>query len=175
MLRILSKFNGWQRLFAVLFTFIYLPLVVLVGFNSYIEPVDGEIITKIVLNELKIRHITSEVHIVDNKYYSSPVNKKDFTYGDLIEELSKRGEVEILEFSGEGYQWKYHAYFSKTDIKKNEINDIKNLIQNTIDSEYKKLVYISNIKTIVVAFLIAICVYIFGISIGWVVSGFKNK
>jgi hypothetical protein len=175
MLRIISKFNGWQRLFAVLFTFIYLPLVVLFGFDPYIEPVDGEIITKIVNNELKSQHLSTEFNIIENNYYSSPVDKKDYTYGDLIEELSKRGEGEVHEFSSEKNEWKYHAYIPKIDIEKNNIQDIKFLIQNAIDSEYKKLLFISNIKTLVYALIIATSFYIFGMSIGWVISGFKKE
>jgi hypothetical protein len=174
MFKILSKLNGWQRLFAVFFTFIYLPIVALVGFDSYIEPVNGKIITKKVSAELKIRHLNSEVEVIDKKNYDSPVDKRDYTYGDIIEELSNRGQGKVYEFSGEGYDWEYRAYFSKTDIKTNEIEEIANLIQNTIDSEYKKLAYISHIKTIFVSLLIAIGVYIFGMSIGWVASGFKK-
>jgi len=175
MLTILSKFNGWQRLFAVVFTFIYLPLIVLVGFNPYIEPADGEIITKIVNSKLKSQHLSTEFNIIENNYYSSPVDKKDYTYGDLIEELSKRGEGEIHEFSSEGNEWNYHAYIPKIDIEKNKIQDIKFLIKNTIDSEYKKHLFISNIKTLVYALIIAISFYIFGMSIGWIISGFKKE
>jgi hypothetical protein len=175
MLRILSKFNGWQRLFAVLFTFIYLPLVVLVAFDPYIEPVDGQIITKIVNNELKAQHLSTEFNIIENKYYSSPVEKKDYTYSDLIEELGKRGEGEVHEFTGEGYDWKYHIYISRADIYKIKIEDIKLLIQSTIDFEYKKLLYMSYFKTLVYALIIATIFYIFGMSIGWIISGFKKE
>lgn len=175
MLKLLSKLNGWQRLFAVLFTFIYLPLVVLVGFDPYIEPVDGEIITKKVNNELKSQHLSTEFNIIENKYYNSPVDKKDYKYGDLIEELSKRGEGEVHEFSSAENEWKYHAYIPKIDIEKNKIQDIKFSIQNAIDSEYKKLLYISNIKTLIYALLIAISFYMFCASIGWVISGFKKE
>lgn len=181
----LSKLNGWQRIYAVLLFFIYIPLCLLSVCDISVEKID---ISKVLESskELEKAWKNSEIDFKEKSSFLELLYEAK-RRGIQISEENERRLKEHEKWIEEEKELKWipiypykvivgdHNYeFSINGNIKDSANHYERIYRKALEREYKKLLYREIIILISQQIFAAFVFYGFFYSIGWIYKGFKK-
>ncbi len=174
MKNIFQNLNGWQRLFVVLTIAIQLPLTILFASELQITNPTAKILNEKLQPIAVAEKITQTLAINDEVSLNSAVNKENDKLIEMYKESERRGLGKLVTFSASShFSMPYYVYL---DNRMSDAEQIKigNLIQQLIDKEFSKSKQNNYVLTFTYSFFFSLAIYILGMSIGWVIKGFKK-
>ena len=112
--------------------------------------------------------------INDEVSLNSPVNKENDKLIEMYEESQRRGMGKLVTFTASShFSMPYYVYL---DNRMSDAEQIKigNLIQQLIDKEFSKSKQNNYVLTFTYSFFFSLAIYILGMSVEWVIKGFKK-
>lgn len=184
----LNRLNGWQRLYAVLVFFIYIPMCFLSVCDISVGKVDTFKLLEsskelqeiwknsgISINGISFMDIISEKFPEINRKISE--KQKALKY---IKELEEQKEEKGLILDKDDYEFWIGGYVYKMSIPINFKGDkktrsyYKKIYKNAIESKYRNQLSKEIIVLICMQIIAAFVFYTFFYSIGWIYKGFKR-
>lgn len=166
----LTSLNGWQRIYAVLFVFLYFPVLITIAVGVYVDPTKSIVIEENLKIELTKRKINIEIKVLKDADYSNTTTKLS-----TAQELATKEKInEIIEIQGSNYYWKYFLQINK-EVEEKIQQEISSILYNEIENEFRKKYFQEIIKIVGLGMVIAFFIYAFGYAIGWVIKGFKHS
>jgi hypothetical protein len=172
MKNIFQSLNGWQRLFVVLTIAIQLPLTILIGSEqTYTNPSAKFLSDK--FQDIAVgEKITQSIAIYDE--VSLNVKSGDDNLKELYKESERRGLGKLVGFSASKYFSQAYYVFLDNRMQEEEQLKVGNLVQKLIDEEFFKSQLKNYLATFVYSTFFSIAIYVLGMSIGWVIKGFRK-
>ena len=166
----LTSLNGWQRIYAVLFVFLYFPLLITFSVSVYVDPIKANVIEEKLKIELAKKKINIEIKVLKDADYSNTTTKLS-----TAQELAKKEKInELIEIQGSNFYWKYYLQINK-EVEEKIQQEISSILYNEIENEFRKKYINEAIKIVGFGMVIAFFIYVFGYAIGWVIKGFKHS
>ncbi len=178
MKKFLQQLNGWQRLFVVWLVLIQVPVSVLIAveIKNTVEPLLPKEIEQNLKAKLSEKNIAQDVSVYKGAYFTAARAEETNSIQSVEEELARRGVGNFINVNSTkpNWNWQYSIYLGEK-ISDDEMKIVTNLVQNFIDSEYRKLTWILYFEVLGISCLLAIFIYGLGFAISWVVNGFALK
>lgn len=174
MKNIFQNLNGWQRLFIVLTIAIQLPLTILFASELPVTNPTAKILNEKLQPIAAAEKITQVLAINDEVSLNSPVNKENDKLKEMYEESQRRGMGKLVTFKASNYfSMPYYVYLENR-MSNDEQLKVGNLIQQLIDNEFSKSKQNNYVLTFTYSFFLSLVIYVLGLSVGWVIKGFKK-
>jgi hypothetical protein len=172
MKNIFQSLNGWQRLFAVLTIAVQLPLTILVSSELAIKNPSAKVLNDKFQFIAVDEKITQSIAIYDEVSLNS--KSGDDNLKELYKESERRGLGKLVGFSAAKYF--SQAYYVYLDNRMQEEEQLKvgSLVQKLIDKEFFKAQLNNYLATFTYSIIFSIAIYLLGMSIGWVIKGFRR-
>ena len=174
----LKKLNGWQRLFIVLTVVIQVPLTILFASTLPITNPTAKVLNNKFQSTLIEENISSpllnKLVIDDEISLNFPVNKEGDKLNEMYKESERRGLGKIVTFNFPSqFSMSYYVYFTNLMGEEEQLK-AKKLIQQLIEKEFSKSHLNNYLITIAYSIFLSIAIYVLGLSIGWVIRGFRK-
>ena len=165
-----GNLNGWQRIYAVLVVFFYLPLLIAITVNVYVEPTSSKVIQEKLETELAKKKINIEIAVLSEEEFSNKPTK----LSQVLKLEEKEKTHDRIEVQGSNYYWKYFLEIKKETDDKLQLEVSKILFQK-IEQEFREKFLFEIIEIFGIGITIVFFIYMFGYAIGWIVKGFKQS
>jgi hypothetical protein len=171
---LLNRLNGWQRIFVVYLLFIHLPLSVAIIAEQRPTAPDKEVL----LEQLEKSVVPKDPRFKTKLYSRGEMNNTieglSETYEQVITRMEKEGQIVSMSLNQPNYYWKYTLVMHK-DVPMT----LRKQTETFLNEELNRLYWPAALKEVSIAsmlsLLIAVLLYVFGHSIGWVFRGFFSK
>ncbi len=170
-----KKLNGWQRLFIVLTIAIQVPLTILIASELPITNPTAKTLNEKLQPIVVAEKITQSLAINDEVSLNSAVNKENDKLIEMYKESERRGLGKLVTFSASNHFSMPYYVFLDNRMSDAEQFKIGTLIQQLIDSEFSKSKLKNYVLTFTYSIFIALAIYVLGMSIGWVIKGFRKE
>lgn len=175
-----QKLNGWQRLYAVLVAFFYLPVVFLVA-QDMVPPVPSieEIVSRLPngSKDLTKGNVISLSYTPEAKGHFSgnlATGKIDWEKVIVADKEYKIYEtVEFLLSERYGFGWDFQMDVLEK-IPDSKLNGLGSEIYQAIVSAHASAITVMYLQLAAKALIVALMVYLFGYAVGWVYVGFRG-
>ncbi|NQY74351.1 MAG: hypothetical protein HRT90_06265 [Candidatus Margulisbacteria bacterium] len=187
----MKKLNGWQRLW-VFISVLYVFSILFIGYFTKGSIRDNELISnddiKYVMNRIEEKQFTNNMEVLismnQNMTENYPV-RKDNGY-----EFLEVGNANIyLKINNKNFKNFLYSIHRKTDgdlsyrfpsrrfsvvNNKDFLIGLKKYYKNELKVEYNKSEKVHIIGTLLFALIPPLVLYIFGLGVAWVISGFRK-
>lgn len=155
----LNQTNGWQRIYLVFLTFIYVPIVLLLAWGNSPRVLKEHELVTIVSDAVLTKIIDKKIQLVD-----------------VDGSIEVPPDASVRLYVNEAHRWHKHRFLVSKDIPDKEYFSLIKSIDDSLRQEYKwREIKVAFHDWIFPATLIALFVYALGYSIGWAMKGFRNK
>ena len=175
MKNIFQNLNGWQRLFIVLTIAIQVPFTILIASELPITNPTAKILNEKLQPIVVAEKITQSLAINDEVSLNSTVNKENDKLIEMYKESERRGMGKLVTFSASNHFSMPYYVFLDNRIGDAEQIKIGALIQHLIDNEFSKSRLKNYVLTFAYSIFFALAIYVLGMSVGWVIKGFKKE
>lgn len=149
--------SGWQRLFIAIIAFIYLPVVAILFLSTpTIYPLTSDEILKIAPTEALLGIKEGKISLSSELSFKKYLD--DIQHPLIYENILNKNFS--LEFTDE--------------VNTKDRKRITKEFQMSLDSTFKRNVLTEKIVFLLLAVLPPVFLYLFGLTIGWVLRGFKK-
>jgi hypothetical protein len=172
---LIEKLNGWQRLFIVLTVAIQLPLTLLFANTLPVtNPIAKELNAKFqrIAEAAELPQTISIDELVTLN--STPNGGKDSLI-ELYKESERRGLGKLVAFHASHHPSITYYVFLDNLFSEAQHLKIGEEVQNLIDKEFFQSKLNNYMKTFAYSILLSFSIYVLGMSISWVIKGFKAK
>lgn len=159
----LSSLNGWQRIFVAFIIFIYIPIsAIVVSDKPHVMGLTEKEFLALIPTDL-----LSEIK-AGKAFYIDKDNKKPW---DLYVETNKFVMIDYDIASS----WRYSLAIDK-NVDPNKAITMGEQLGNALYDDYSSKLLTARAKSLAILIGIAITIYAFGWTLGWIYRGFrKNK
>lgn len=171
----IANLNGWQRLFIVLTIAIQLPLTFLFASELPTSNPTAKILNEKLQPIAAVEKITQSLAINDEVSLNSAVNKENDKLIEMYKESERRGMGKLVTFTASNHFSMPYYVFLDNRMSDAEQIKIGNLIQQLIDKEFSKSKQNNYVLTFTYSVFFSLAIYILGMSVGWVIKGFRKE
>lgn len=158
---VLSKLNGWQRIFVAFIIFIYLPISAI--FMSDKPYITG--LTEKQFLELMPTDILLEMK-AGKAFYMDKDNKKPW------DEYVEPNKFVMLDYDF-AYEWRYTLAIDKK-VDPTKAVAMGEQLGKALYDDYSKKLLMARLKNVAMLIGFAVAIYAFGWTLGWIYKGFKK-
>ncbi|OWS71465.1 hypothetical protein CBI30_06915 [Polynucleobacter aenigmaticus] len=158
---VLSKLNGWQRIFVAFIIFIYLPISAI--FMSDKPYITG--LTEKQFLELMPTDILLEMK-AGKAFYMDKDNKKPW------DEYVEPNKFVMIDYDF-AYSWRYTLAIDKK-VDPTKAVAMGEQLGKALYDDYSKKLLMARLKNVAMLIGFAVAIYAFGWTLGWIYKGFKK-
>lgn len=171
---VLNRLNGWQRTFFVYLLFIHLPLSVAIIAEQRPTAPDKEVLLERLEKSSVAKDPTFKTKLYSRWEMSETIEGFSETYEQAITRMEKDGQIVRMSLNQPTYYWEYTLIMHK-DVPE----ALRKQTETFLNEELTRIYWPAAIKEVAIAsmqsVLIAVLLYVFGYSIGWVFRGFSRR
>jgi hypothetical protein len=158
----LSSLNGWQRLFVAFLIFVYVPIAAIsVVDRTYLEELTDKEFLKQVPTDL-LMEMKSGRAVFINQNDRKPWDEYVGTYKFVMYEYNL------------AYSWRFTLGID-ANIDSTKATDMAERLGNALNADYKTKMLMARGKRVAFFLLVAVAIYAFGWTLGWIYRGFKKN
>lgn len=171
---LLNRLNGWQRIFVVYLMFIHLPLSLAIIAEQRPTAPDKEVLLERLAKSAVPKDPTFKTKLYSRWEMSKTIEGFSETYEQAITRMEKEGQIVRIPLNQPTYYWEYTLIMHK-DVPQT----LRKQTETFLNEELSRIYWPAALKEVAIAsmqsLLIAVVIYVFGYSIGWVFRGFFRK
>lgn len=171
---LLNRLNGWQRIFVVYLLFIHLPLSVAIIAEQRPTGPDKEVLLEQLEKSVVPKDPRFKTKLYSRWEMNNTIEGLSETYEQVITRMEKEGQIVSMSLNQPNYYWQY-----KLVMHKDVPVTLRKQTETFLNEELNRLYWPAALKEVAIAsmlsLLIAVVLYVFGYSIGWVFKGFFRK
>lgn len=159
--KLLSYLNGWQRLFVGFLIFIYLPITsVFVSYAGRFQIPNGQELTRIMPDQ-----VLNSLHTKESILQQM---------SDSIDwDLATEKDYKFYRVGDPDRGWEYALYVSNK-IEPSKAKTMADEFSKAMKSYAFRSILFERFLTFIYFLVGAICIYAFGLTLGWIYRGFKR-
>lgn len=171
---LLNRLNGWQRIFVVYLLFIHFPLSVGIIAEQRPTAPDKEVLLERLEKSAVPKDPTFKTKLYSRWEMSNTIEGFSETYEQAIARMEKEGQIFRMPLNQPTYYWEYTLVMHR-DVPES----LRKQTETFLNEELNRMYWPAAIKEVAIAsvqsLFIAVVMYLFGYSIGWVIKGFLRK
>jgi hypothetical protein len=171
----LNRLNGWQRLFAVLMIFWQIPATVSYVIDVAPDNVPAERLYKAVAKAGMDYKKTPGFRVFNpQEFHSTSPDTDNETVKEVVTRMVNSDIYEMIAIPTLGGP-DYIMVVPKKEMPEDRKVALAKLLHEEISKENSKSIVMEVAKIIFGSFSIALLMYVGGMSIGWIIKGFRNS
>jgi len=159
----LSSLNGWQRIFVAFIVFIYIPIsAIVISDKPYVTGLTEKQFLQLIPTDLLLEIKAGKA------FYMDKDNKKPW------DEFVDPNKFVMIDYDF-AYSWRYTLAIDK-NLDPNKAITMGEQLGKALYDDYSTKLLIARVKNLAMLIGLAIAIYAFGWTLGWIYLGFrKNK
>lgn len=171
---LLNRLNGWQRIFVVYLLFIQIPLSVAIIAEQRPAAPDKEVLLERLEKSAVPKDPNFKTKLYSRWEMSKTIEGFSETYEQAITRMEKEKKIIRMSLNQPTYYWEYTLIMHK-DVPE----ALRKQTETFLNEELNRIYWPAALKEVAIAslqsLLLAVVLYVFGYSIGWVFRGFFRK